>query len=161
MSEGEGSGSDFEYSDDDDVMLDSQADGTYGTTLNQSLLNQSYHQGPEDDLSDGDDGAFAMDESTILKGKAKAYEVDHKSLSVEELEKQMEKDANQFAGIFGLDVGVFVVVARTLTLSILPLASHGNANPAIYELEQRAGYREIHGGSGVADAKGWDHTQCC
>jgi hypothetical protein len=27
MSEGEGSGSEFGYSDDDDVMLDSQADG--------------------------------------------------------------------------------------------------------------------------------------
>lgn len=100
-----------------------------------------------------------MDESTILKGKAKAYEVDHKSLSVEELEKQMEKDANQFAGIFGLDVGVSAVVARVMTLSVLWLASHGNASPAPYGLEQRAGHREIHGGSDVDAAKGWDLTQ--
>jgi hypothetical protein len=55
-------------------------------------------------LSDGDDGGFAMDESTILKGKTKSYEVDHKALSVEDLERQMEKDAEQFASIFGLDV---------------------------------------------------------
>lgn len=46
-----------------------------------------------------------MDESTILKGKSKSYEVDHKSLSVEDLEKQMEKDAEQFINIFGIDVG--------------------------------------------------------
>ncbi|KAG9124998.1 hypothetical protein FRC07_009404 [Ceratobasidium sp. 392] len=92
MSEGEGSGSDFEYSDDE--MLDSQADA------------------PEDDLSDGDDGAFAMDESMILKGKAKTYEVDHKSLSVEELEKHMQKDADQFAGIFGLDLPTAMMFLR-------------------------------------------------
>lgn len=55
-------------------------------------------------MSDGDDGGFAMDESTILKGKAKSYEVDHSSLSVDDLEKQMAKDAEQFAGIFGLEV---------------------------------------------------------
>lgn len=33
MSEGEGSGSDFEYTDDDDVMIDSQADGTHADCL--------------------------------------------------------------------------------------------------------------------------------
>ncbi|KAG8738627.1 hypothetical protein FRC12_016680, partial [Ceratobasidium sp. 428] len=97
MSEGEGSGSDFEYTDDDDVMLDSQADG------------------PEDELSDGDDGAFAMEESMILKGKAKTYEVDYKSLSVEELEGHMGKDADQFAGIFGLDLPTATMFLRYMS----------------------------------------------
>ncbi|QRW08394.1 RING finger protein [Ceratobasidium sp. AG-Ba] len=95
ISDGEGSGSEYAYSDSDDVMLDSQADDV-----------------PEDEMSDGDDGAFAMDESTILKGKTKTYEVEHKSLSVEELEKQMEKDANQFAGIFGLELPTAMMFLR-------------------------------------------------
>lgn len=37
MSEGEGSGSDFEYSDDDDVMIDSQADGMYKKHLDSEF----------------------------------------------------------------------------------------------------------------------------
>ncbi|KAJ1304508.1 hypothetical protein OPQ81_005653 [Rhizoctonia solani] len=94
MSEGEGSGSDYQYSEDDDVMIDSQADG------------------PEEELSDGDDGGFAMDESVILKGKSKAYEVDHKSLSVEDLEKQMEKDAEQFTSIFDIDLPTALMILR-------------------------------------------------
>ncbi|KAF8705924.1 Glycosyl transferase family 21, partial [Rhizoctonia solani] len=97
MSEGEGSGSDDQYTSDDDVMIDSQADV------------------PEEELSDGDDGGFAMDESVILKGKSKSYEVDHKSLSVEDLERQMEKDAEQFTSIFGIDLPTALMILRYMS----------------------------------------------
>lgn len=78
------------------------------------------------------------------KGKRKAYDVEHESLSVDEIEEAIQKEADHVVGIFGVDVCTCVQFLFLYDLTAV-IAKHSDASLAVHELEQRTPHREIHG----------------
>lgn len=90
--------------------------------------------------------AFNDDFKVTSKGKHKSYEIDYESLTQGAVEKLMQAEIEHISGIFGVDVSLGLY-QRLLCQSLISvnIGEYSFAFAALYELEQRAPNREVHG----------------
>ncbi|KAG9010854.1 hypothetical protein FRB90_007571, partial [Tulasnella sp. 427] len=88
MSEYMSEGSDAEYYDEDDEVMNS--DGAEETD--------------EESVEEGDYGSMEMSVTALSKPQKKVYEIDYEVLSSSDIEKSMAKEADLLCGMLGVDI---------------------------------------------------------